>query len=65
MAKKILIIEKEEKKTFSVAKIWYSALNYAMDLTSLMDERTDIAKYITEYIERFKNSVAETMRKFL
>lgn len=36
-----------------------------MDLTSLMDERTDIAKYITEYIERFKNSVAETMRKFL
>ena len=43
----------------------YSALNYAMDITPLMDERTDIAEYITGYIERFKQSVTETIRKFL
>ncbi len=43
----------------------YSALNYAMDITPLMDERTDIAEYITGYIERFKQSVTQTIRKFL
>ena len=43
----------------------YTALNYAMDITPLMDEKTDIAEYITGYIERFKKSVTETIRKFL
>ena len=43
----------------------YSALNYAMDLTLLMDERTDIAEYITGYIERFKKSVADMIEKFI
>ncbi len=43
----------------------YTALNYAMDLTPLMDEKTDIAEYITGYIERFKQSVTQTIRKFL
>lgn len=43
----------------------YSALNYAMDLTPLMDKETDITEYITGYIERFKKSVEETIRKFL
>ena len=43
----------------------YAALNYAMDLTPLMDEKTDIAEYITGYIERFKQSVTQTIRKFL
>lgn len=43
----------------------YSALNYAMDLTPLMDERTDIEEYITGYIDRFRRSVTETLRKFL
>lgn len=43
----------------------YSALNYAMDLTPLMDERTDIEEYITGYIERFKQLVTQTIRKFL
>ena len=32
----------------------YTALNYAMDLTPLMEERTDIEEYITGYIERFR-----------
>lgn len=43
----------------------YSALNYAMDLTPLMDKKTDIAEYIIGYIERFKKSVEETIGKFL
>ena len=43
----------------------YTALNYAMDITPLMDERTDIAEYITGYIERFKQSVTDMIRKFL
>ena len=43
----------------------YSALKYAMDLTLLMDERTDIAEYITGYIERFKKSVADMIEKFI
>ena len=43
----------------------YTVLNYAMDLTPLMDKNTDIAEYITGYIERFKKSVEQTIRKFL
>lgn len=43
----------------------YSALNYAMDLTPLMDEETDIAEYIAGYIDRFKRSVTETIEKFV
>ena len=42
----------------------YTALNYAMDLTPLMDEKTDIAEYITGYIERFKKSVTDMIEKF-
>lgn len=43
----------------------YTTLNYAMDLTPLMDEKTDITEYITGYIERFKQTVTQTIRKFL
>ena len=43
----------------------YTALNYAMDLTPLMDESTEIAEYITGYIERFRKSVTDTIGKFL
>lgn len=43
----------------------YAALNYAMDLTPLMDENTDIAGYITGYIGRFRESVENTIRKFM
>ena len=43
----------------------YTALNYAMNLTPLMDEKTDIAEYITGYIERFKQAATQTIRKFL
>ena len=43
----------------------YTALNYAMDLTPLMDERTDIAEYIAGYIERFRQTVTEMIRKFI
>ena len=43
----------------------YTALNYAMDLTPHMDKNIDIAEYITGYIERFKQSVTQTIRKFL
>ena len=42
----------------------YSALNYAMDLTPLMDEGTDIAAYVTGYIDRFKAAVKETIARF-
>ena len=42
----------------------YSALNYAMDLTPLMDEGTDIAAYVTGYIDRFKAAVQETIARF-
>ena len=42
----------------------YTALNYAMDLTPLMDEKTEIVSYISGYIERFRQSVEETLRKF-
>ena len=42
----------------------YSALNYAMDLTPLMDENVDIADFITSAIERFKEQVKEGICKF-
>ncbi len=42
----------------------YSALNYAMDLTPLMDKNIDIAEYITGYIERFRQSVADKIAAF-
>ena len=42
----------------------YSALNYAMDLTPLMDQSVDIADYIAAYIDRFKAQVKETIGRF-
>ena len=42
----------------------YSALNYAMDLTPLMDQSVDIANYVTGFIDRFKAQVRETIGKF-
>ena len=42
----------------------YSALNYAMDLTPLMDKTMDIADYIAGFIDRFKVSVKENIGKF-
>ncbi len=43
----------------------YTALNYAMDLTQLMDQKTDIVSYISERIDRFKASAANTISKML
>ena len=43
----------------------YTALNYAMNLMPLMDKNIDIAEYITGYIERFKQTVTQTIQKFL
>ena len=43
----------------------YEALNYAMDLTPLMDENTDIVSFISGHIERFKGEVEETIGNFL
>lgn len=40
----------------------YSALNYAMDLTPLMDEKTDIVSYICGHIERFRQSVEKMIK---
>lgn len=42
----------------------YSMLNYAMDLTPLVDKNVDIAAYVTGYIDRFKQSVQETLARF-
>ena len=42
----------------------YEALNYAMDLTPLMDEKVDIANYIAGFVDRFKAQVRETIGKF-
>ena len=42
----------------------YTALNYAMDLTPLMDKSVDIADYVAERIRRFERSVRETIAKF-
>lgn len=43
----------------------YEALNYAMDLTPLMDETVDIVAYIVKFIDRFKGEVEETIGNFL
>ena len=43
----------------------YRALNYAMDLTPLMDENTDIVEYITGYIGRFKKTVGQMIGKYI
>ena len=43
----------------------YSALNYAMDLTPLMDKTMDIADYIASYIDRFRAQVKETIGRFM
>ena len=42
----------------------YSALNYAMDMTPLMDKTIDIADYIASYIDRFKTQVKQTIKLF-
>ena len=42
----------------------YSALSYAMDLTPLMDEKTDIAAYVTGYIDRFRAEVEGRLSAF-
>lgn len=42
----------------------YEALNYAMDLTPLMDENTDIVSFISGHIERFRQSVREKIKGF-
>ena len=42
----------------------YSALNYAMDLTPLMDEKTDIVSYISGHIERFRRAVEDMLARF-
>ena len=42
----------------------YSMLNYAMDLTPLvLDKTLDVADYVAGYIGRFEKSVRETLRK--
>ena len=43
----------------------YSALNYAMDLTPLMDDTVEISAYVTGFIDRFKASVKENIERFL
>ena len=43
----------------------YSALNYAMDLTPLMDETVDIFAYVSGFIDRFKSNVGAVLAKFL
>ena len=42
----------------------YTALNYAMGLTPLLDKKVDIADYIAGFIDRFKVSVKENIGKF-
>lgn len=43
----------------------YTMLNYAMDLTPLMkDKSLDIADYVAGYIKRFESNVRETIQKF-
>ncbi len=41
----------------------YTALNYAMDLTPLMDENEDIVSFISGHIARFRQSVEDTIRR--
>ena len=43
----------------------YSALNYAMDLTPLMDGTVEISAYVSDFIDRFKASVKENIDRFL
>ena len=43
----------------------YSALNYAMDLTPLMDDTVEISAYVSGFIDRFKASVKENIGRFL
>ena len=43
----------------------YSALNYAMDLTPLLDKTMDIADYIAGFIDHFKTSVQGNIGRFL
>ena len=43
----------------------YSALNYAMDLTPLMDDTVEISAYVSGFIDRFKASVKENIDRFL
>ena len=40
----------------------YSALNYAMDLTPLMDQSVDIANYVTGFVDRFRLSVEKMIK---
>ena len=41
-------------------------LNYAMDLTSLIkDKSLDIADYVAGYIERFEGNVRNTIQKLM
>ena len=42
-----------------------SALNYAMDLTPLMDDRVEISAYVSGFIDRFKAQVQENIGRFL
>ena len=42
-----------------------SALNYAMDLTPLMDRTVEISAYVSGFIDRFKASVKENIDRFL
>ncbi len=42
----------------------YAALNYAMDLTPLMDKKTDIADYVAGYIRRFEQDVRKKIQTF-
>lgn len=43
----------------------YTGLNYAMDLTPLIKDKTlDIADYVCGYIDRFKQSVKSLLNKF-
>lgn len=44
----------------------FTALNYAMDLTPLVqDESIDIAAYVTGYIQRFSDNVKNTLKDLL
>ena len=43
----------------------YTALNYAMDLTPLMNERENIVEYVTGYIDRFRQAVSQAIGKFI
>ena len=43
----------------------YTMLNYAMDLTPLLkDKSLDIVDYVVRYIKRFESSVRETLNKY-